>query len=144
MIERVDAEHAASEDRLDHKVHHQCPDRFFVEPRDIKRTDRAARLSQRLRYALALRGNEIANGATGHLVESGSGCHRRINPIALASRVKPQHRHQMLAWAIHEQLQLTVLIERAETGNRRRALAFLAEAFSPQLDEPMGEPTEPV
>jgi uncharacterized membrane-anchored protein len=50
----------------------------------------------------------------------------------------------MLARTVHEQLQLAVLIERTETGDRRRALALLAQALRPQLHEPGGKAAETV
>ena len=51
---------------------------------------------------------------------------------------------QVLARAVHEQLQLAVLVDGAEAGDRRRALPVLAEALRPQLREPGAEAPEPV
>src|SRR5690606_30297713 len=56
----------------------------------------------------------------------------------------PHHGDHVLARAIHEKLKLTVLIDWAETGDRRRALAILAQALGPQLDVPMGEAADAV
>ena len=50
----------------------------------------------------------------------------------------------MLARAIHEKLELAVLIERAKATDRRRAFAVLAEALSPQLHEPIAETAKPI
>ena len=51
---------------------------------------------------------------------------------------------QLVARAGDEELQLAVLIDRAERGDRRRALAVLAEALGPELHVPAREALEPV
>ena len=51
---------------------------------------------------------------------------------------------QLVARAGDEELKLAVLVDRAERGERRRALAVLAEAFGPELHVPAGEALQPV
>ena len=46
--------------------------------------------------------------------------------------------------AVEPQLQLAVLIGDAARGHGRRALAFLAETFGPDLRVPLGEGSQPV
>ena len=51
---------------------------------------------------------------------------------------------QLVARAGDVELQLAVLVDRAERADRRRALAVLAEAFGPELHVPAGEALQPV
>src|SRR5262249_56457218 len=51
---------------------------------------------------------------------------------------------QLVARPADEQLQLTMLVDRTERGDRRGALAVLAEAFGPKLNIPAGEALEAV
>ena len=46
--------------------------------------------------------------------------------------------------AIHEELELAMLIDGAEAGNRRRAFTLLAKTFRPKLHIPGPEPLKPV
>ena len=100
----------------------------------------AAGLRQRLGHGVRLRRHQIADRAAGQIVEPGARRELGANP----RRPRPADgarttRDQVLARPVHEELQLAVLVDAAETGDGRGALAVLAEALGPQLREPMRE-----
>src|SRR5690606_10325554 len=99
---------------------------------------------QRSGNAVSLCRHEVARMAACHLVEARQLCELRIDPRASACCRLPQHGDYVLPRAIHEELKLTVLIDWAETGDRRGSLAILAQTLGPQLNVPMGETAEAV
>src|SRR4029078_9139717 len=65
LVERINAEQMRGDDRLQHEMHHQLAQAFLVEPIDVDRPHRAARLDQRLRPCAALGSDQIADCLAG-------------------------------------------------------------------------------
>src|SRR5215813_13887008 len=65
LVERVDAEKARGDDRLQHEMHEQLAEACFVEALDTDGAHRAAVLAQCLGGRAALRSDEIADGFAG-------------------------------------------------------------------------------
>src|SRR6185312_910275 len=144
LVERVDAQEMAGEDRFQHEMHHQGAKRPLVEPFEVDGAHRPAGREQGLGDRLLLRGHEIAGGVprevlgVGDLGEIG----RDARPAAGA--ILAHHCDEVLRRAVEIELKLAVLIDRTKCRDRRRPLALLAEALAPELHVPGGEARKPI
>ena len=107
------------------------------------RTGRPAR-GERVRHRVRLRVDDIADVAPAHEADARRLRHRLVDDGPATGGGHPYDRREDLARAVHEELELTVLVERPERGDRARPLALLAEAFGPQLHVPVREAGEAV
>src|SRR6185312_90191 len=139
LVERIDPQKMRGDDRLQHEMHHQRAERTLVELGDMKRANRAAVRSERIRRRKSLCGDKIAD-----LLATELGLASKLREFCVHARsgtrnIRCQHREQFVARARKPKLQLAVLVDRAEGRNRRHALAVLAEAFGPKLHPPVGK-----
>src|SRR5690606_28857628 len=110
LIERIDAEQTAGENRLQHEMHQVSAQRALIQAIDVDKAHRPSRAGQRSRNALSLCRHEVARMAARHRVEARQLCELRIDPSTSACCRLPQHGDHVLPRAIHEKLKLTVLI----------------------------------
>ena len=71
LVERIDAQKRAGENRLQHEVHHQSADGALVKPFDVDGADRPAGGDQRLGDGALLRRDEIAGGVPREIIGMG-------------------------------------------------------------------------
>src|SRR5690606_3547892 len=139
LVEWIDAEKPAGEDRLQHEVHQECAERALIEAVYVKDSHRSAGLSQRPGDAVRLGRDEVAGMAARHFVEASLRRKLGINARTCPGRRRPQHGDQMLARAVHEELKLAVLIEGPQARDRSGSHAVLAQALGPELNIPVRE-----
>ena len=125
-------------------MHHQLADALRVDHRDVEDPYGAAVAGERLGGGTLLAGDEIADRATAELRLSGFGGQRGIDARALVCNIRGDDGEELVGGAVEKELQLAVLVDRADRRDRRHAPALLAEAFSPELHVPAGEALQPV
>src|SRR5262245_43463559 len=110
-------------------MHHQRAKTCLVKPLEVEAAHRPSGPAQRFGDGRSLRGNEIARSFAAEISEPGHAREICGQTRALARRWRTYHRDQVLARAVHEKLQLTVLVDGTQTGERGGTLTILAEAL---------------
>ena len=82
LIERINAEEPARENRFQHKVHEHRAHRLFVQRRHVEDAHRAASLHQRFGHSMRLGSDQIADCFTGQNIDPGDGCQIGIDTRA--------------------------------------------------------------
>src|SRR6185312_4810575 len=82
LVERIDAEQMRSNDRLQHEMHHQLAETFFVELVDVDRPHRTAVLGESLGGRAAFRRDQIADRLAGE-----TGLAGELGKLAVDSRI---------------------------------------------------------
>src|SRR5579885_58309 len=139
LIEGIDAEKMGGDDRLQHEMHHQRAERALIQLRDMDRADRAAVLRERVGGGAALGRDEIADFSAAEIRLARTLRERTVHARTGVRDIRRENGEQLVARPRKPKLQLAVLVDRAESRDRRCALAVLAETFRPELYPPAGE-----
>jgi hypothetical protein len=144
LVEGVHADEGGGDDGLQHEVHHQPAQGRLVRPLDAHDAHRPAAAHEGLGGGPLLGLQQVAHGPPGEVGERRVARQFRRDGVAGPGRPAHHQGEHLVARAGEVELQLAVLVDRAERANRRRALSVLAQALGPELAVPQAEPGQPV
>src|SRR5512143_2652278 len=139
LVERVDAEEVGGKDRLQHEMHHESAERPLVQDFEVEGAHRAPGRNQSLGDGALLRRDQVARRVAREIVGACELGQVWRDAWALSRAILADDGDEVLRRAVEIELELAVLVDGPERGDRRRPLASLAEALAPELHIPGGE-----
>src|SRR5690625_3892793 len=139
LIEGIDLQQLCRQHRLQHEVHEETTEHELVQPREGQQPGRTAIADKGLGSGPGHGIEQIAHGTASEI-----GKPRVIDDLGRNARPLPtglqaNQREELVGWPLQIELQLTMLVDRAECPDRGRAPAFLTQAFRPELPVPEAE-----